>query len=147
MSVKNIQAFEFENHRDKENTVLRFSLWFVFCSWVLEIEVNIYGQCVVKKAIDSHFCRNCMNIELILVLQLRLEFGRISQWKAPMLCLRFLSSAHFCCSCLNSETNCVAQETLLGYGVCLKYHAKYGKNTVSLSSMPCISFIDNLHVY
>lgn len=101
--------------------------------------------CVLKKTAGSHLCQKPMNIELILVLQLRLEFGRISQWKALLLCLCFVSSAHFCCSCLKSEMNCVTRECT--WGVCMKYQAKYRDTAVPLSSMPCISSIDNLHVY
>lgn len=100
--------------------------------------------CVLKKATGSHLCQNPMNIGLILVLQLRLEFGRISQWKALLLCLCFVSS-HFFCSCLKSEMNCVTQECTLG--VCMKCQANYRENAVPLCSVPCISFIDNLHVY
>lgn len=146
MSVKSIQGVEFESHRDMKIhfclQVQPFGLSSAHGFWSFKVDI-----CIVKKAIDSYLYQNRVNIKLILVLQLRLEFGRISQWKALILCLCFVSSAHFCCSCLNPEVNCVTQETILGYGVCVKYYAKYGKNTVPLSSMPCISFIDNLHVY
>lgn len=101
--------------------------------------------CVLKKATSSHLCQNPMNIGLILVLQLRLEFGRISQWKALLLGLCFVSSAHFFCSCLKSERNCVTQEYILG--ICMKCQANYRESAVPLSSMLCISFTHNLHVY
>lgn len=65
--------------------------------------------CVLKKATGSRGVFDKDNIELILVLQLRLEFGRISQWKTLLLCLCFVSSAHFLCSCLKSEMNCVTR--------------------------------------